>query len=203
MESERVADVDHTPTPVHDRAAREARGYSWERFRPGNWIGIKSGVGSGRLVACLGAQLAAALVAERPDLADPVWRFAVSSWARAETLAALLFASIDEVDASTSTLKEWRAVERRAAEERRNLGLDPSAAARLMRDRADAQTAGFDLQAAIAKGREVIDARSAVLDADEARAASPGGTGAAARDLTEQAHDTSVPFNTESPECER
>jgi hypothetical protein len=163
------------PTPVHDAAERRARGYAWETFRAGNFVGLRHGAKSERVLAPLAAQLAAALVAERPDLAAPAYRYAVSAWARAETLAMLLFGALegnpDGASAAKSILSEHRAAERRAAEERRNLGLDPSAAARLAREQAEATKSGFDARAAIDKGNEVIDVRAV----ERARAVLPPG----------------------------
>ena len=153
---------DATPTPVHDAAERRARNYSWESFRAGNFLAIRHGANSERVLAPLAAQLAAALIAERPDLGVPMYRFAVSAWARAETLAMLLFSAIDggSIGApAKSILTEHRAAERRAAEERRNLGLDPGSHARLMKERADVARDLVDLDAIRARGREGFDAR--------------------------------------------
>jgi hypothetical protein len=87
----------------------------------------------------LAEQLATALVKSRPDLKD--YAFAVAAWAQAETRAALLRLEIDrrgivdEVGDPRDSLLKWlHGAERRAAEERRNLGLDPSSRARLERD---------------------------------------------------------------------
>ena len=86
----------------------------------------------------------------------------------------------------------------------RTLGLDPSAAARLARERAEATLSGFDLDAAIATGRTVIDARAA----DKARADACAGMRGAARGLVEPAqpahpHGTDSSLNDSSAEGEQ
>ena len=143
-------------------------------FEPGNFMAVKSGVNSERIVSRYAGELAEWLVAEHRDLADPRYRFAVNAWARAETVAALLVRyldSIDLVDAEGEVrdrlLSALRAAERRAAEERRNLGLDPSSHARLGRERAEAVKGAAGLEALVARGRRGIEARDRALrDAD-------------------------------------
>ena len=56
-------------------------------------------------------------------------------------------------------MRELRAAESRAEKARAALGLDPSSHARLVKERAEASLAGFDLDAAIRAGREVLDAQ--------------------------------------------
>jgi len=160
-----VEGVEESSTPVHDAAARRARGYSWETTREGNFLAIKDARNSPRIVSRLAGQLVALVIAERPDLAP--FPFALRRWATAETIAALIVRRLDDIGVIDETgevrerlNRERRAEERRAAEEARALGLDPVSLARLARDRAEAALSGFDVEAAIAKGREVIDARA-------------------------------------------
>jgi hypothetical protein len=154
------------PTPKHDAAEKRARGYQWESFQQGHFLALRSGHRSPRIVSRLAGELVDWLVAAFPDLAHDRYRLSVAALARAETLVALLVRRLDEVDVvgqdgepRERLLRELRSTERRASEERRNLGLDPMAHSKLVRERAEATLAGFDLDAAIAKGREVLDAR--------------------------------------------
>jgi hypothetical protein len=100
---------------------------------------LRHGGFSGRTIEPLAEQLASALLKARRDLTDHA--FAVAAWAQAETRAALLRLEIDrrgivdEAGEPRESLLKWlHGAERRAAEERRNLGLDPSSRARLERD---------------------------------------------------------------------
>jgi hypothetical protein len=151
------------PTPAHDRARKVAEGFTWETFERGNYLALKSGHRSPRLVSRLAEDLAAWLVEAFPDLAAPRYRLAVGSLARAESLVALRVCQLDDLaldDESRDRVEhELRAAERRAAEERRNLGLDPSSHTRLVRERAEATLSGFNVDDAIRAGREVLDAR--------------------------------------------
>lgn len=153
------------PTPVHDRKELEATGYTWETAQPGNFLALKNGTRSPRLIARLSDELAEVLTERRPDLEQ--YPLALAALCRAETRAALLNMALDErglVDddgeVRDSMLRELRAEERRASEERRNLGLDPSSHARLVRERADATQASWSIDDALAKGRQVLDLRS-------------------------------------------
>jgi hypothetical protein len=142
-----------------------ARGYSWPPFEPGNTVAVRHGAFSARKVDPLAAELAAGLLADRPALAaypETVW-----AWARAEARCLLLGEWIGEhglVDADGETRAPLRYVaqfERLAVDLRGRLGLDPRSAAEIAKSQADAHLAGFDLDAAIARGREVLDAHAA------------------------------------------
>lgn len=137
-----------------------ARNYKWATAERGNVLALRYGAHSRRTIEPLSDELAAALLEERPDLG--AFRFAVSAWAVAETRAAMLRAELDErgiVDDDgtprESLLKWLHTAERRAAEERKALGLDPTARARLERDVAAAALGRFDLEAALAEGRRI------------------------------------------------
>jgi hypothetical protein len=115
---------------VHARKEREARGYRWETAAPGNYLNVKSGVGSERIVSGLAGELAAWITSEFPDLAEPRYRFSVGSWARAESIVGLLTRRLDDLDVvdaggevRESILTSLRQAERRASEERAALGL--------------------------------------------------------------------------------
>jgi hypothetical protein len=151
--------------PVHERKRAEVESYAWEDFQRGNFIAVHHGGDSERVVGPLASELVGWLLEVAPDLAAPRFRFALSAWARCEARAALLGWWLDrrgvvdeDGEARERLLRELRAEERRAREERRVLGLDPSGYVRLVRERAEATLAGFDLEAAIVAGREVIDA---------------------------------------------
>jgi hypothetical protein len=155
-----------SPSPVHNRAAANAASYEWESFEQGNWLSLRHGAHSPRLTGRLVEDLVGILCSTFPDLAQPRYRLAVRALARAETRVALLALFLDargvadaEGEPRDRLMKELRAEERRAGEERRALGLDPSAHARLVRDRADATEASWRVDDALAAGREVIALR--------------------------------------------
>jgi hypothetical protein len=155
------------PAPVHARKAREVKqGYVWETARRGNYLGVKSGVQSPRIVSKLAVELADWVVAEFPDLAEPRYRFSIGAWARAESVVGLLVRRLDEVDVfdgdgePRAMLNALRTAERRAAEARRDLGLSPADHARLETQRSEAVKGAADLSALTRRGREAIEARS-------------------------------------------
>lgn len=156
--------AERTPTPPPDfKGAPEdykpPRGYSWEPFKPGNLAAVKHGVYSDRTIQPLAERIAEAIVEEAPELGAPRFRFALSAWAHAEARAALLrFLLGGVIDADKPPekwLKELRAEERRAAEERRELGLSPSSYAKLQREMADAAKGRYDLEKLTEEGREI------------------------------------------------
>jgi len=135
-------------------------------FRKGNLEAVTSGVHSERIVSKFADELAAWMVAEFPDLAEPRYRFSVNAWARAETIAALLTRHLDDIDlvdeegeVRDRLLSALRAAERRAQEERRNLGLDPVSHARLETERSEAVKGAAGIAALVARGRKEIEAR--------------------------------------------
>jgi len=101
-----------------------------------------------------------------PDLAAPRHRADVSAWAQAEAVASHLFWMLDQVhpvDAKAepreALLRRWHTAQGAAAAARDRLGVGPVSEARLAQLRAEATIAGFDVNAVIAKGREIIAAR--------------------------------------------
>jgi hypothetical protein len=152
------------PGKVHERKAAEARGYRWETAGPGNYLGVKSGAGSDRIVSRLAGELAGWVVAEFPDLAEPRYRFSVASWARAEAVVGLLTHYLDRVDVvdgdgelRQTALAELRANERRAAEERKALGMTPRDHPALERERAEAVAGVASLESVRAAGRAALE----------------------------------------------
>jgi hypothetical protein len=150
------------PGPVHEAKAKAARGYRWETAAPGNYLSVKSGVGSERIVSRLAGELVEWIVAEHPDLDVGRYRFSVGSWARSEAIVGLLVAYLDQIgvvdDAGPrdSLLTQLRAAERRASEERKELGLNPSAHAALEKRRAEAVRETVDLGALQRRGAEAL-----------------------------------------------
>lgn len=139
----------------------DARSYSWTPFDKGNLLGVRHGARSPRVYAPLAEKLATWLLAERPDL-EP-YRVAVNAWAVAETRAALLreyaeqVGLIDEQGELRGGLLQWISkTEASAAKAAAALGLTPGTHAALIRERADATTATWDVESAIAAGRQHV-----------------------------------------------
>jgi hypothetical protein len=152
---------------VHRAKAKEVRkAYTWESFARNNLMSVKSGVGSERIITRLAEQLADWAVERFPDLAAERYRFALTSWARAESIAALITRRLDSIGIfgengeARGMLNSLRTAERRAAEERGRLGLSPSDHARLERERSDAVRGAADLGELRAAGREGDQARA-------------------------------------------
>jgi hypothetical protein len=152
--------------PVHKQAAeRVKRSYTWEPFSRSNYLSVKSGVGSERIVSGLAERLADWIVAEHPDLGGSRYRPAVAAWARAESLVALITRRLDEIGVfdekgeARGMLNALRTAERRASEERSKLGLSPADHAVLEQRRTEAVRSAADLSGLVARGREAIEAR--------------------------------------------
>jgi hypothetical protein len=160
-----VAPTDPT-LPVHRAAAERAASYVWEDFRSGNFLSVRSGHHSPRIVSRLADALARWIVEAFPDLSDARYRLAVGALCRAEAVAALLTRRLDDVGVTgedgeprEALLRELRAAERRASEERRNLGLDPASHAKLESARSEAVRGAVDLSQVRARGRAALEAR--------------------------------------------
>lgn len=133
-------------------------------FSNGNELATTHGVWSARRVNPVAREIQAALLEERPDLADHA--AATWAWSRAESRCLLLEAWIDEngffdedgkpTPAATLTTR----FEKLAQSLRSRLGLDPVSQAQLATDRANATMASFDLEALRNRGREILNARS-------------------------------------------
>ncbi len=147
-----------------------ARRYSWPQFVEGNTAAVKHGAGSARWgddVGPIAARLAAELVEVAPWTAEPVFAAEVAAWAHAEGEARLLRAYVSEHGPLTDdgeprgVLDALHRVETRAAKRRSDLGLSPSAWARLSRDLAAAGPEGAESVAELrAVGRRIVEARS-------------------------------------------
>lgn len=139
-------------------------------FPPGNGVALGHGARSPRVYGELARLLAAGLVEDRPDLAP--YPEAVAAWATAEAQCALLRRHLEEVgtidpetnEPRTGPLKWLAAMEKRAAEARKPLGLDPLSEAALMKERAAAASGVVDLNALAERGRAVRAAREEAGD---------------------------------------
>lgn len=151
-----------------------ARGYSWPPFtgadgdNPGWLASLRHGAHSQRVIDPLAEELAARLVEEAPELGAFRFRFCLGAWARAEARAAVLGLFLDATGLVDSAgeprerlLRELRAEERRAAEERRELGLSPGSYARLQKELSEAARARVDVEKLVAEGRKIVEARRA------------------------------------------
>ena len=128
-------------------AARQARGYSWPPFEPGNVVALKAGHRSERFVSPLAAEIARQLLddpAVPGYLAEPVFRAALAAWARCEAKALLVAAYLEGLSiedqmmppkpGTAAPLEVWRRLEAAAAGQRAHLGMTPLSRGRLSRD---------------------------------------------------------------------
>ena len=141
---------------------KPARNYSWRTAWPGNELAKKSGAFSERSVAPLAAELAAGLLADRPDLA--VYPDVVVAWSRAEARCRLLADWFDDGffrpdGEERPGIRYVVQFEKQASDLRAKLGLDPVSEAKLARDRATASVVAYDLDALAARGRQALQAR--------------------------------------------
>lgn len=156
--------------PGHGPASGIAAKGTRPPFTPGNLLGVKHGAGAPGVYGPLAEQLAAGLLAERPDLG--AYPAAVAAWATAEAVAALMRRHVAEVGAIDPETNEprpgtltWLAkFERAAAEARRPLGLDPLADAVLTKTRAEVATLTVDLVALAERGRQALAGRAEPAD---------------------------------------
>jgi hypothetical protein len=140
------------------------RNYVWPSFEKNNLMAVRHGAGSERIVSRLAEQLVDWVTREHPDLKLARYRFSVAAWARAESVVGLLTAYLDDHDVidgdgevREKLLAQLRAAERRASEERRELGLSPAAHAALEKRRAEAVRESADLGELRARGQAALD----------------------------------------------
>jgi hypothetical protein len=152
-------------------------------FLPGNLAGLKSGAESERVIGPVAAELAEWLVAEHPDLDVPRYALSVAAWSWAEARTALLRLYLDsqgvvggDGEPRERILRELRAEERRASEERARLGLSPVDHARLEKQRAEAVRGVADLSGIKAEGRKALDRHRERVSGDGERLEGSGGT---------------------------
>jgi hypothetical protein len=143
-----------------------ARGWSWQPFAAGNEVSVRHGARSPRRIDPVAAELAAALLEDRPDLA--AYPEAVMAWGRAEARC-LIFedyhARVGFLDDDGNVRGGGRvaAFELQAARLRERLGLDPTSDAALSKARAEVVAAVADLEAVRERGRQVLTTRRAEL----------------------------------------
>lgn len=137
-------------------------------FPAGNVLAVHHGAGSPTVYEPLAQQLAAGLLARRPDLAD--YPEETAAWARSEARAMLLdrYATqhgmlTPDGDPRPFTVLMTR-LEHTAARARAALGLTPFTEAALAKERASASLVAVDLVAVAAAGREALARREAAGD---------------------------------------
>jgi hypothetical protein len=139
-----------------------ASGYSRPPFPPGHLLTLAHGARSPRFVDPTAAELAEALLEDRPDLM--AYPEALSAWARAEARVLLYeqfharVGLLDE-DGRIRGGEHVNAVEKQAQRMRERLGLDPRSEAELASARATAVHLVADLEAIRARGRAAIEQR--------------------------------------------
>jgi hypothetical protein len=158
---------------------RDARGYSWPPFEAGNVAQLRHGAHSMRKRQPLEEAMSAWAHDHYPWVAEPRFAPAVAAWARAEAMVLLLAGYVDDHGPIDDEGKVLPAVaqldryERLAMKHREQLGIDPTSALRMLRDRLSAESQKADLDAVMSAGREAINAREAKQDEDD-----DGGTAA-------------------------
>ncbi len=153
--------------PVHEAKRAHAEDFRWEAAEGGNYLALTHGARSPRVLARTAESMVEWLLEERPDLAAPRHRVDVSRWAEAEALAAHYFWGLDQrhpldenAEPRESLRRAWQASVGVAERARDRLGVGPVSEARLAQLRSEAALAGFDVQAAIAAGRKIVEARA-------------------------------------------
>jgi hypothetical protein len=141
------------------------RGYTitHPEFEAENAMAVRHGAFSKRRTDPVARQLVQGLLASRPDLVaypEEVWR-----WGRAEARALVLAEYLIDHPPWTEegqAVAKWVSLSESAAERAsRELGLTPASEAALARERAVASHVRFDLDAAVARGTELLEAREA------------------------------------------
>ncbi|MBP1325314.1 hypothetical protein JOF28_000546 [Leucobacter exalbidus] len=155
-----------------------------EAFSDGNVEQLGPGHRSPRVYSRIAAALVGGLIEQRPDLAT--YPESLASWSDSEARAALLRAYLDEHgmlddtgEARETLLRQLDRFERRAADARQRLGLDPRSEAELALLRARAMREGqlaptVDLSQLAEMGRAALDSSDpvrAALDRVRAEAA--------------------------------
>jgi hypothetical protein len=144
--------------------------YRWRQFEKGDEVRLEHGARSGRRVDPLAAELAAALLEDRPELA--AYPESVRAWSRAEARVLMFedfhakagFLTADGEVRGGDRVREYEVL---AANLRARLGLDPLADATLRKAQAEAVHLVADLEQIRAKGRAILEARRAELVAAE------------------------------------
>lgn len=160
-----------TSTGYRPASGIPARGGDAEPYAPGNGASVRSGANSVRTYLPLAQELAAGLIAARPDLAP--YGVAVARWAEWEARAMLLrrhLANVGDLDGDGPDAEPRKGVvvwlercEKAAERAADRLGLDPRSEATLAKERAAAHhlMTGSGLDDLAQRGREALAAREA------------------------------------------
>ncbi len=144
-----------------------AREFTWQ-VTAGNALALAHGAYSPRTINNDRTLILAQLAEERPDLLAFGW--AVKAWATAEAIADRLVWRLDlgdvaeGVEPRESLLRHVDRALARAERAREKLGLDPTSAARLAKERADALKGAYDLEELRARGFAALRARGFDLE---------------------------------------
>lgn len=156
--------TESTPAELDQRAAR---GYSWPPFERGNTAALKHGAASPTLIQPLADAFVAQLQAVATWATLPPFAGTVESWAWAEGQAHLLRRYLEEhghLDAEGEERPASRMLDRiegRLSKLRDQLGLNPAALGKIVKDAAVVATATGDVQtlaALNAEGLRIIEA---------------------------------------------
>jgi hypothetical protein len=165
-----------------------ARGYSWPNAEPGNLIARKHGAWSERLVAQRAVELVeAGVLPDDVQLAGLLrWvgdadRWAADAWRRWEATVVRLveWLEVHGLEDADGNLREsviglLLRAERAAAMHRDQLGLSPTARARLLRDQASAAASGTSALEAVARAGRAARERRERAGGGGAAGVSPG-----------------------------
>jgi hypothetical protein len=142
--------------------------YRWRQFEAGHELRLEHGAWSERRVDPLAAELAAALLEDRPELA--AYPESVRAWSRAEARVVLFedfharvgFLTGDGEVRGGGRVREYEVL---AANLRARLGLDPVSDVQLQKARAEAVHLVVDLGSIRERGRQALERRRAELAA--------------------------------------
>jgi hypothetical protein len=142
-----------------------ARGYSWPPFEQGNAVAERHGAHSERRWRPIAERLASDAVIESPWLGRPSFRAAVAAWSIAEAQCVLVDRYLNDhgllddkgVPRPATALSDR--LHRRAQHLRSQLGLDPSSMAKLLATFAGVPGVEDALDALVAEGRRIVEAR--------------------------------------------
>ena len=158
-----------TPTDERCEGCGRRLRYRWPQFEPGHETRLEHGARAARHVDPIAAELASALLEDRPELAS--YPEAVMAWARAEARCVLFadwHARRGFLDEDTGEMRGGSKVgqfEAQAANLRTRLGLDPASDASLRKAQAEAITLTAGLVAIRERGRAALEQRRAQLAA--------------------------------------
>lgn len=154
-----------------------ARGYTWPPAAVGNTLALRHGATSPREVQPLAEGFHAAIIEAAPWTSSPAFAGTVQSWAWAEGQALLLRRWLDEngmldgEDEERSAARLLDRIEGRLAKLRDQLGLNPTAAMKVLSQAADLAAATGDdegLAALQAEGARILAAQGLTKEGSDA-----------------------------------